>query len=455
MALQYNAQFTNTQQQFAEANKISDVGIFNAATDFSYSDGAASQADMFNVFSQAYTANPQLLADYIQNAKPLISLQITADDLFTDPLDEYFNIGTNPMGGAIQVMTQDIARPENFANIGTNPYVERYNDAAAQYFTYKLDLTNYRTIKGTQLNMYFTSIESLNSFIRGTAVAIINGHRATQWFREKLMFSVAMELGMSPYDVGGAVNDLVTTIFERAYDMTFMNNKFNIQGFTRATAAERIAVILPVRTSIDIDLQLLANLFNPELVTDRKFTRIVIDAFPDVWRYSADHVITIADVQEGFVDIATQGNNQTGLQIGGTIPAGALATPHAPGAVQTFVGDTLQAWVGDRSAVMYADDLPLYTVQYPNNFTRGIQIVGHSKRSYVYSNSFNTCGIYSVAPTAASAGQALVDNGYSMGEVGVPLTINNPSTYGPNTTSVVPAAAGLNVRGTTVNPAFS
>lgn len=446
----YNAQFTNTQEQFAAANKISDVGLFNAATDFAYKDMAASQADLFNVFSQAYTANPQVLADYIQNAKPLISLQITADDLFTDPLDEYFNIGTNPMGGAIQVITQDIARPEAFSNIGDNPYVTRYNDSAAQHFTYKLDLTNYRSIKGTQLQMYFNSIESLNSYIRGTATAIINGHRAAQFQREKLMFSVAMELGMSPYDVGGTTADLVSKIFERAYDMTFMNNTMNAQGFTRATSADRIAVIIPVRTSIDIDLSLLANLFNPELVTDRKFTQIVIDKFPDVWRYSVAHVITTDDVTNGFVDIATQANNQTGLQVGMTIPAGALATPGAPDAVKTFIGDTLQAWVGDRSAVMYSDDLPLYTVQYPNNLNRTIQIVGHSKRSYVYSNSFNTVGIYSVAPSAAPASQDLVKSTEvpSISSVGVPES-TKPSTFGPN------ANKNLNVRGTTTNPAFS
>lgn len=446
----YNAQFTNTQQQFAEANKISDVGLFNAATDFAYSDTGASQADLFNVFSQAYTANPQVLADYIQNAKPLISLQITADNLFTDPLDEYFNIGTNPMGGAIQVITQDIARPESFANIGDNPYVTRFNDSAAQNFTYKLDLTNYRSIKGTQLNMYFNSIESLNAYIRGTAVAIINGHRAAQFQREKLMFSVAMELGLSPYDVGGTTADLVSKIFERAYDMTFMNNNFNVQGFTRATSAERIAVIIPVRTSIDIDLSLLANLFNPELITDRKFTQIVIDQFPDVWRYTADHTIVAEDVTKGFVDVSAQSNNQTGLSVGGVIPAGSLAVPGATGAEKTFVGDTLQAWVGDRSAVMYADDLPLYTVQYPNNINRTIQIVGHSKRSYVYSNSFNTIGIYSVAPTANAPHQALVKSTDlpSLDVVGVPLTVK-PATAAKN------AKASLNVRGTTTNPAFS
>lgn len=446
----YNAQFTNTQTQFANANKISDVGLFNAATDFKYSDQAASNADLFNVFSQAYTANPQLLADYIQNAKPLISLQITADNLFTDPLDEYFNVGTNPMGGAIQVITQDIARAENFANIGDNPFVTRFNDSAAQNFTYKLDLTNYRSLQGTQLNMYFNSLETLNSYIRGVAVAIINGHRAAQFQREKLMFSVAMELGLSPYDIGGTTQELVSKIFERAYDMTFMNNKFNAQGFTRATSADRIAVIIPVRTSIDIDLNLLANLFNPELITDRKFTQIVIDQFPDVWRYATDHDIVLDDVTKGYVDISTQANVQTGLQIGSTIPAGSLAAPGATDAVQTFVGETLQAWVGDRSAVMYLDDLPLTTVQYPNNINRTVQIVGHSKRSYVYSNSFSTLGIYSVAPTANVPHQTLVKSTDipTISEVGVPETVK-PSTYGPN------ADAHLNVRGTTKNPAFS
>lgn len=446
----YNAQFTNTQAQLAAANKISDVGIFNTATNFAYQGNGAESADIFNVFAQAYTANPQVLADYIQNAKPLISLQITADDLFTDPLDEYFNIGTNPMGGAIQVITQDIARPESFANIGDNPYVTRYNDAAAQVFTYKLDLTNFRSIQGTQLNMYFTSVDTLNSFIRGTATAIINGHRAAQFQREKLMFSVAMELGMSPYDVGGATPDLVSTIIERAYDMQFMNNTMNVQGFTRATSAERIAVIIPVRASVDIDLSMLANLFNPELVTERKFTRIVIDRFPDVWRYATDHVITADDVAKGWVDVATQANVQTGNQVGSTIPAGTLAVPGADDAVQTFVGDTLQAWIGDRSAVMYADDLPLYTVQYPNNMNRGIQIVGHSKRSYVYSNSFNTVGIYSVAPSAVSPAQALVKSTEvpSLSQVGVPVS-TKPATFGPN------KEASLNHRGTTRNPAFS
>ncbi|MFW3388679.1 UNVERIFIED_CONTAM: hypothetical protein RF648_22110, partial [Kocuria sp. CPCC 205274] len=170
----------------------------------------------------------------------------------------------------------------------------------------------------------------------------------------------------------------------------------------------------------------------------------------DVWRYSKDHVIVADDVTKGWVDISNQANIQTGLQIGSTIPAGTLAVPGATDAVQTFVGDTLQAWIGDRSAVMYADDLPLYTVQYPNNMNRGIQIVGHSKRSYVYLNSFNTVGIYSVAPSAVSPSQALVKSTDipTLSNVGVPLTVK-PSTYGPN------ADAHLNVRGTTKNPAFS
>lgn len=440
----YNAQFTNTNEQFQAANKVSDVAMFEALMEKQFGSEFASQGDLFNAFNTAYTASPKVLADYIQNAKPLISKQVVAYEVMEDPLNEFFNIGDNPMQGSLQVITQDIAKPMQFMNAGENPYTTMFNDSYAQHFVYKLDLISHRTVQHTQIEPYFTDPTTLNNYIAGIAVSLINGHRITQFYREKLMFSIAMELGLTPYDVGGTIPDLLLKIQNTADGFTYANTN-NAQGRMTATTIEDVAVILPFTVSNAAEITTLSYMFNPEYVTRRRFTRIVIDGFPDVYRTLTDHVVTVDDVQKGYVEIATQANNLAGIQIGSKIPAGSLVPASAPFATKTFDGTTLQAWIGAKHAVMFSDDVPLRTNSYVNPYTDALQMRARSKRTYAYVTAFNSVGIYSVAPTEAAASRTIVNSTEipTISKVGVPLTVE-PATFGPNADN--PA---LNVRGRT------
>jgi len=70
--------------------------------------------------------------------------------------------------------------------------------------------------------------------------------------------------------------------------------------------------------------------------------------WPDLWKYSKDHVVTPEDISSGFVD----GNTNL---IGSTIKAGSVAAPGATDAFKALDGSAIKPIVLDQDVIQMWD----------------------------------------------------------------------------------------------------
>lgn len=154
----------------------------------------------------------------------------------------------------------------------------------------------------------------------------------------------------------------------------------------QATHVSDIEVIVPLKTSIDIDVDFVANAFNPELFRNTRVHFTEVDALPSVWEYETDHVVTTDDIDKGYLDARTH-------PIGSTVKAGTIANENATDAKLMLDGDKVGALVLDRDALQLWDALPLTLSTINNPKKRYTNIFLNQKTALMFVQSLNSKAI--------------------------------------------------------------
>ena len=145
-------------------------------------------------------------------------------------------------------------------------------------------------------------------------------------------------------------------------------------------------MLVPLKTSIDIDVDFVANAFNPELFKATQVHFTEVDAFPDVWTYNTDHTVTSDDIDKGYVDGRVH-------PVGSVIKKGSIATANATDAEQTLIGDKVGAIVLDRDALQLRDALPLTLSTINNPKKRYTNIFLNQKTALMFVQALNSRAI--------------------------------------------------------------
>ena len=182
------------------------------------------------------------------------------------------------------------------------------------------------------------------------------------------------------------VKELQKQILYYARRFQYFSRDNNALGINQATHVSDIEVLVPLKTSIDIDVDFVANAFNPELFKNTQVHFTEVDAFPDVWTYTSDHTVTSDDIDKGYVDGRTHA-------VGTTIKAGSIATANATDAEQTLVGDKVGAIVLDRDALQLWDALPLTLSTINNPRKRYTNIFLNQKTALMFVQALNSRAI--------------------------------------------------------------
>lgn len=345
--------------------------------------------DNFVPYGQSFLNNPDTYFDYLNTIAVKYGLVFIKQALAQNPLYA-FKRGQIPYGGKIESVVFDtispkVYRPDKISG-AENPFAQNFGRVVGNTYTHWFDIESSNTIVDTQDTMFFQNLQQFHDFVYGKVAQLVNGAVLDEFYQTKMTLSKSLADGMIAKTSVDNVKDLQKKILYYARRFQYFSRDNNALGINQATHVSDIEVIVPLKTSIDIDVDFVANAFNPELFKATQVHFTEVDAFPDVWTYTADHTVTTDDVDKGYVDARVH-------PIGSTIKQGSIATANATDAEQTLVGDQVGALVLDRDALQLWDALPLTLSTMNNPKKRYTNLFLNQKTALMFVQALNSRAI--------------------------------------------------------------
>lgn len=314
-----------------------------------------------------FTQDPELLNKTLDNFAVKYAMTFMKYTMATHPLSMFYR-GILSLGGKIEGAVFNPSKPVDFSmkTIGVeNPWAVKFVEKHADTYTFLFSKKDKATIVDTVDDQYFNDYRTFNDWVYGNIASLVNGMVLAEMqtlqtailnaIYEGKLTSIDAKTGAVITSLKAAVpgeapttTEMATTMKQIEADLQYYTNKYNSLNWQQGTAAEQIWTLVPSVDSVNIDMQLGANMFNADLLYDKYIKRFRVPVWPDLWKYSKDHVVTAEDVTNGFVD----GNSQL---IGTTIPSGSVAAPNATDAVKALDGSAIKPIVLDKDVIQMWD----------------------------------------------------------------------------------------------------
>lgn len=396
----------------ATGRNVSDEAIFASVLNTAQQKGDLTElpeyqagAD-FTPYGQSFQKNPRIFSTYLDTLAVKYGLVFIKAGLAQNPLG-IFKRGEIPFGGKIESVVFDVIEPKMYRpdliDGPENPFATNFGKVAGETYTASQDIESRNTIVDTQDTMFFQNLTQFNNFVWGKITQLVNGAILDEYFQTKNVLAKSLADKMITTDKATDVKDLGKKVLYWARMFRYFSRDNNALGFAQATRVEDIEVIMPLKYSVDMDVDFLMNAFNPELFRDTKVHITEVDSIPDVWEYSQDHTVTESDFTNGYLS-----NRE--YKIGDVIPKGSIAAPNATDATQTLDGSKVGALVLDRDALQLWDALPLTLSSLNNPGKRYTNIFCNKKTMVMFVKGLNSKAIMMNDADTASASASSSSN---------------------------------------------
>lgn len=314
-----------------------------------------------------FTADPDLLNKTLDNFAVKYAMTFMKYTMATHPLSMFYR-GILSLGGKIEGAVFNPSKPVDFSmqTLGVeNPWAVKFVEKHADTYTFLFSKKDKATIVDTVDDQYFNDYRTFNDWVYGNIASLVNGMVLSEMqtlqtailnaIYEGKLTSIDAKTGATIPSLKAATPgtapttlEMATTMKQIEADLQYYTDKYNSLSWQQGTAAEQIWSLVPSKDSVNIDMQLGANMFNADLLYDQYIKRFRVPVWPDLWKYSADHVVTPEDISSGFVD----GNTNL---IGSTIKAGSVAAPGATDAFKALDGSAIKPIVLDQDVIQMWD----------------------------------------------------------------------------------------------------
>lgn len=344
------------------------------------------QGQDFNVVGQNLNQNPQLVGRYLESVAIKYANVFIKSSRATNPL-YMFKRGAIPYGGKIETVVYDIIRPKIFRpdliDGDENPFAQNFGRVVGHTYDHYMDLESVNTFLDTIDTMHFQNLEQYHNHILGKINQLINGVVLEEFNQTKMCLAKPIADGMlNSNGVSTNIKELQKKILYTARRMRYFTNSYNNDQVTQATKVDDIVIILPLATSMNLDVDFIANTFNAEVFRDVRVRMIEVDNIPDVWEYTTDHVVTEEDITQGYL-------SRRETPVGTTVKAGTLAKPNATDAEKKLDGSKVGAIVMDRDALQLWDVQKLILTQISNPRKRYTNVFANQKTQLMFCQSLN------------------------------------------------------------------
>lgn len=376
----------------ATGKKLSDDQIFqNALASMPDSDNvpAYHAGDAFTPYGQSFLNNPDIYFDYLNTIAVKYGLVFIKNSLAQNPLYQ-FKRGTIPYGGKIESVVFDTISPKvyrpDLIHGSENPFAQNFGKVVGNTYTHWFDIESSNTIVDTQDTMFFQNLQQFHNFVFGKVSQLVNGAILDEFYQTKLTLSKSLADGMITRETATNVKELQKKILYFARRFQYFSRDNNALRINQATRVDDIEVIVPLKTSIDIDVDFVANAFNPELFKNTRVHMTEVDTIPSVWEYGTDHTVVTDDFDKGYL-------NPRDHKAGDVIKAKTLAQPNATDAKLMLDGEKVGAIILDRDALQLWDALPLTLSTMNNPKKRYTNIFLNQKTALMFVQSLNSKAI--------------------------------------------------------------
>lgn len=340
----------------------------------------------FIPWGQTFNTNPQIFNSYLDSLAVKYGLVFQKAFIAQNPL-RYFRRGLMPYGGKLESVVYDVIEPKMYRpdllNGEDNVWAQHYGRIIGHTYTQYQDIEATNTIVDTQDTMYFQNAEQFNNFIFGKISQLVNGGILDEYRQTKEVLAKSYADGMITDDTAHTPKELAQKILYWAKMLRYFSPDNNADGVNQATLVDDLVVIIPARYNVQLSTDYFANVFNMEQVQNLHIKYIEIDAFPDIWEYAKDHVVTQEDINTFKVSARE-------YPVGTTIPKGNLARANANDAVKVLSGDSMGAVILDRDALQLWDQLRLTLSTIANPKKRYSNIFMNKKTALMFVQSLNS-----------------------------------------------------------------
>ena len=389
--------------------KFSDTDIFNNVTSNmndprdlpTYKAGSD-----FTPYGQELMTNPDLFNGYLSTLVAQFGVIFQKVSLAQNPLN-MFKKGLMPFGSNLESIVYDTVEQKEYNPFfrdahghQQSPFEQNLLNPVADTYNETQDISTAVTIVDTVDTQYFQNLAQFHNYVYGKIASLVNGAVLDEYYHTKLTLSKPIADGKMPVvnvnNSGNWLPNFAKEIKSLAKQMRYFSRDHNGAGVNQATLVQNIVVIVPVKYSVDLDMNYFGQLFNPENARDFNVQYVEVDQFPSIWKYTKDHKITADDAAKGYVAVkdGQYADSYAKYYIGDTIKAGSLAKPGATDAVEVFNGDNLGAVVLDRDALQIWDQLPTTLTTVSNPRGRYNNVFLNKKALFAYITGLNAEGIY-------------------------------------------------------------
>lgn len=395
---------------------VSDYDIYRTVVDHMENPHDLSQYQAgstdFKPYGEELTKNFNLYSDYLNTLAVQYGLIFQRAFMASNPLAKFFKKGQMPYGGIAESIIYDTISMKMYHPFyrdskgnTRSPFEQNLiNPKARSYNTYQ-DIVGEVTFIDTVDTQVVQNLSQFHDQIFAKLCSLVNSAILDEYKMTKLAITEPVVANQMPvYNVKvPSVDDrskdtterLVKVMLETIQNFAYFSSDYNGSGINQASKVDNIVVIVPTKRAVDINADYYAQLFNPEVVTSNVI-EAPIDRFPDVWKYTKDHVVTQEDADKRYVDVINPDDHKNPYgrwYVGDTIPKGAIARAGAPDAQLFLSGDMIGCIILDKDALQLWDALPitLASISAPN--TRSVNVFLNKKTLMMFINSLNAIAI--------------------------------------------------------------
>lgn len=353
----------------------------------------------FTGIGEVLAADEQFANVWHKAALNLVAQILVHDNKITNPLAE-FEGDLITTGDKLEEMIIDTAETFAFnpSKAERNLFKRRAPELKTAIHTAKRDVSAVRTLQDTVITDIFHDASELDRYVINVTQAMLSGNEYEKYYTTKELISRQVYKGrVRTIDLGKSVtpSDLQTQIMTHSKLMLHPNRFYNMgnvgqpdahgnTGINIQADFAQLRMLLPVSTSVGLDINFFANVFQKDAVQSGLAIKEV-DYFPSIYEYTADHTVTVEDIANGFVD--------ENMEVGEVIKAGAQASEEAYNAAAEgakdielkFDGSRIQAVILDRRALLINPMLPMTFASIANPLGRYTNIILQDKSFYSFS----------------------------------------------------------------------
>lgn len=240
--------------------------------------------------------NAMAVNEFMNTLLNVLIKQIIHDKLFSNPLKE-LKKGTKPLGDTVEEIYTNFLKAEAYDPTGVT-LLERKKPDTKTLFHRMNRQDKYKVTVGMEsLRKAFASYDKLDSYIQSIINSLFNSSELDEFVLTKQLIKQALDNNAmvvvnveDPFNSKEAAEKFITTVKTVSGGMVFPSTEYN--AYTQAQDVDEIPIttfsrlseqvlIIDNATNVNMNVNVLASIFNMSVAEFNETKKIVIDAFPD------------------------------------------------------------------------------------------------------------------------------------------------------------------------------